>query len=73
MSPVRIELTPRITRFIFPQLKNGLGLEFSALCGQTSLQTSTDTRLPKQNLSNLLVNGLLPYLLLSPYESTLFS
>jgi hypothetical protein len=47
MSPVRVELTPRITRFIFPQLKNRLDLEFSALCGQTSLKTSTDTRLPK--------------------------
>jgi hypothetical protein len=33
MSPVRVELIPRIIRFIFPQLKNGLGLEFSALCG----------------------------------------
>jgi hypothetical protein len=73
MSPVRVELTPRITRFIFPQLKNGLGLEFSALCGQTSLETSTDTRLPKQNSPNRSVNGLLPYLLMSPCESTLFS
>jgi hypothetical protein len=48
MSPVWVGLIPRITRFIFPQLKNGLGLEFSALCGQTSLKTSTDTGLPKQ-------------------------
>jgi hypothetical protein len=28
MSPVQVELIPRITRFILPQLKNGLGLEF---------------------------------------------
>jgi hypothetical protein len=47
MSPVWVKLIPRITRFIFPQLKNGLGLEFSALCGQTSLANSTDTRLSK--------------------------
>jgi hypothetical protein len=47
MSPIWVELTPWITRLIFPQLKNGLGLGFSALCGQTSLETSTDTRLPK--------------------------
>jgi hypothetical protein len=73
MSPVRVELAPRITRFIFPQLKNGLGLEFSALCGHTSLEISTDTRLPKQNSPNRSVNGLLPYLLMSPYESALFS
>ena len=38
MSPVRVELTPRITRFIIPQLKNGLGLEFSTICGQISLE-----------------------------------
>jgi hypothetical protein len=48
MNPVQVELIPRITRFIFPRLKNGLGLEFSDLCGHTSLETSTDTRLPKQ-------------------------
>ena len=48
MSPVRVELIPRITRFIFPQLKNGLGLEFSVICGQTSPEITTDTRLPKQ-------------------------
>ena len=47
-SPVRVELIPRITRFIFPQLKNGLGLEFSVICGQTSPEITTDTRLPKQ-------------------------
>jgi hypothetical protein len=33
MSPVWVELIPRIKRFIFPQLKNELGIEFSALCG----------------------------------------
>ena len=48
ISPVRVELIPRITRFILSQLKNGLCLEFSALCEQTSLEISTDTRLPKQ-------------------------
>jgi hypothetical protein len=64
MSPVWVELTHRITRFIFSQLKNGLGLEFLTLCGQTSLETSTDTRLLKQNLPNWSVNGLLLYLLM---------
>ena len=48
MSPIRDELIARITRFIFPQLKNGLGLEFSVICGQTSPEITTDTRLPKQ-------------------------
>jgi hypothetical protein len=48
MSLVWVELIPRITRFIFPHLKNGLGLEFLAFYGQPSLETSTDTRLPKR-------------------------
>ena len=64
MSPVRVELIPRITRFIFPQLKNGLSLEFSVIRGQTSPKITTDSRLPKQpRLTG--VNGLLPYLLVS--------
>jgi hypothetical protein len=33
MSPIWVEHIPSITRFIFPQLKNGLSLEFSAMCG----------------------------------------
>ena len=47
MSPIRVELIP-IIRFIFPQLKNGIGLEFSVICGQTSPEITTDTKLPKQ-------------------------
>ena len=48
MSLVRVELIPRITRFIFPQLKNGLGLEFSVIRGQISPEITNDTKLPKQ-------------------------
>jgi hypothetical protein len=33
MSPIQFKLIPRMARFIFPLLKNGLYLEFSALCG----------------------------------------
>jgi hypothetical protein len=73
MSPVRVELIPRITRFILPQLKDGLGIEFLDLCAQTSLETSTDTRVSKQTRLTGALNGLLPYLLMSPYVSALFS
>lgn len=48
ISPVRVELTPRKSRFNFPQLMNGLCLEFTVLCGQISLEIATDTRLLKQ-------------------------
>jgi hypothetical protein len=33
ISPIRVELIHRITRFIYPQLMNGLGLEFSFIYG----------------------------------------
>ena len=65
MSPVQVELIPRITRFIFPQLKNGLGLEFLVIRGQTSPEITTDTRLAKQPRLTRSVNGMLPYLLVS--------
>jgi hypothetical protein len=48
MSLIWVQLIPRITRFIFSQLKNGLCFEFSVLCEHTSFEISTDTRLPKQ-------------------------
>ena len=72
MSPIRVELIPRITRLIFPQPKNGLGLEFSVICGQTSPEITTDTRLPN-NLAYPEHNGLLPYLVMSLYENTQLS
>ena len=67
-----LELIPRIIRFIFPQLKNGLSLEFSVIRGQISPEITTDTRLPN-NLAYPEHNGLLPCLVMSLYENTQLS